>query len=124
MGTSISNAQWLNVAINVVLPAVVALVTARLAHPGLKAVLLLFLSAVSGFLVSALAAVDSGVGFDWSQAGFTVLSGFAVAVLAHFGLLKPMSITGAQGSIQTSMPGGVGGPCSGPGISGGVNAGD
>lgn len=110
MGITISSAQWLNVAINIVLPIVVALVTARLAHPGLKAVLLLFLSAVSGFLVSALAAVNNGVGFDWSQAGFTVLSGFTAAVLAHFGLLKPMSITGDQGSIQKSVPGGVGGP--------------
>lgn len=109
MGITVSAAQWLNLAINVVLPALVALVTARLAHPGLKAVILLFLSAVSGFLISALDAQNTGLPWDWSQAGFTVLSGFAAAVLAHFGLLKPLSITGSQGAIATKFSGGAGG---------------
>ena len=109
MGTTISAAQWLNVAINVVLPALVALVTSRVAHPGLKAVVLLFLSAVSGFLISWLDAVSMSSAFDWSQSGFTVLLGFGVAVLTHFGLLKPAGITGSEGSIQTSAPGGLGG---------------
>jgi hypothetical protein len=108
VGTTISAAQWLNLAINVALPAVVALITARMASSGLKAVVLLALSAVSGFLTAALDAVTNTASFDWSQAGFTVLSGFAVAVLTHFGLLKPLGVTGSAGAIQTSVPGGVG----------------
>lgn len=109
MVITISTAQWINFAVNVVLPALVALITSRLAHPGLKAVVLLFLSAVSGLLMSWLDAVNTGNLFDWSQAGFTLLSGFAVAVLAHFGLLKPFSITGSNGAIQSSVPRGLGG---------------
>lgn len=111
MGTAsaISLAQWLNVGVNIVLPALVALVTARLAHPGLKAVVLLFLSAVSGFLTSWLDAENGAHLFVPSQVAFTVLTGFAVAVLAHFGLLSPLAITGRDGAIQTSVPSGLGG---------------
>jgi len=108
VGLTISAAQWLNVAINLVLPALVALVTARLASGGLKAVVLLLLSAISGFLVSWLDAYTNAWVFDWSQAGFTMLIGFAVAVLAHFGLLQPLAITGKDGGIQRALPGGLG----------------
>lgn len=102
-------AQLLNVGINVLLPLLVALVTNQLASSGLKATLLLFLSAVSGFLVSWLDAVNGGVPFDWSQAVLTVLSGFIVAVASHFGLLSPLNITGSNGLIQAAVPQGVGG---------------
>lgn len=69
---------------------------------------LLFLSSVSGFLISALDASNSGAAFDFHQAGFTVLTGFAVAVLAHFGLLSPLALTGSNGAIQSWLPGGLG----------------
>jgi hypothetical protein len=107
---TITSDQWLNLAINALLPALVALVTAQRAHPGVKAVALLFLSAVSGLLTSYLDAVVNTVPFDWSQAGFTALSGFAVAVLMHLGLLSPLALTGANGVIQRRVPGGIGTP--------------
>ena len=106
MSIFFGNALWLNLAINAVLPMIVALVTARVAHPGLKAIALLLLSTVSGVLVSVL---DSGGAFDLRQVGLAILSGFVVAVATHFGLLKPMSITGSGGAIQSSVSGGVGG---------------
>lgn len=110
MIVTIGASDWLNFAINAGLPALVALVTARLAHPGLKAVVLLFLSAVSGFLTSWLAACATiCAAFDWPHTVFSVLSGFAVAVLVHFGLLSPLAITGSGGAIQTAVPSGIGG---------------
>lgn len=108
MGLTISGAQWLNLLINLFLPALVAWVTARNADPRVKAVVLAFLSAVSGFLISWLDALNNLLVFDWSQAGFTVLSGFAAAVIAHFGLLKPVGLTGSEGTIQLRAPGGLG----------------
>jgi hypothetical protein len=110
MLTSIGPSQWLDLAINAPLPAVVALVTHRLAHPGIKAAVLLFLSALSGFLITWQDAVVNSLPFDWSAAGFTALSGFAVAALTHFALLGPMSVTGAGGVIATTFPGGLGAP--------------
>lgn len=109
MGTTLSPSQWLNVAINVVLPIVVALVTNRLAPGGLKAVILIFLSALSGYLVSILAAWDAGVPPDLSQATFTAVIGFVVAVATHFGVWKPFHVTGSDGWVQTQVPGGFGG---------------
>jgi len=106
---TITPEQLLTLAINVVLPALVALVTARESHPGVKAVALLFLSSLTGVLSTWVHAIDTGTVIDWSQAGFTALAGFAVAVLAHFGLLSPLALTGSQGVIQAAVPGGIGG---------------
>jgi hypothetical protein len=106
---TISGVQWLNFAINAVLPAIVALVVARVANPAWKALVLLFLSAVSGFLLSWLGDISAGTPFAWDQAAFTVLTGFAVAVLSHFGLLQPISLTGKEGVIQQTLGGGLGG---------------
>lgn len=108
MGITVSGAQWLNLLINLFLPAVVAWVTARNASAQLKSILLALLSALSGFLVSWLDALNNLLPFDWSQAGFTVLTGFLFAVAFHFGLLKPAGLTGSEGSIQLRVPGGLG----------------
>lgn len=108
MGTTISLAQWLDAGVNTLLPILVAVITARLASGAVKALLLLLLSAVSGFLISWLDALNNGVPFDFSQAGFTVVLGFVVAVAAHFGVWKPAGVTGSGGLIQSSIPGGIG----------------
>lgn len=104
-----TGAQLLNLGINVVLPILVALVTNQMASSGLKATLLLFLSAVSGLAVSALDAANGGVPFDWTQAGLTMLSGFAVAALSHFAVLSPLKVSGSNGVIQNRVPRGFGG---------------
>lgn len=109
MGLTITASQWINVAVNTLLPIVVALITARIADGAVKALVLLALSAVSGFLTSALAAVELGVPFAWDQAAFTVLLGYVVAVASHFGLWKPAAVTGSGGAVQARVPGGIGG---------------
>src|SRR5688500_13670649 len=97
MGTTITLAQWLNAGVNVLLPIVVALVTARAAAGTVKALALLLLSATSGYLISWLDAVNGGAAFDFSQASFTAALGFVVAVAAHFGVWKPTAVTGSDG---------------------------
>lgn len=105
----LSTAQWINLVVDVILPAVVALVTAREAHPGLKSTILFILSTLSGSLTSVLQATSSGVPLTWNNVATTVLIGFATAILAHFGVLKPANITGSTGRIATRIPAGVGG---------------
>ena len=107
---TITLAQWLNLGVNTLLPIVVAVVTARVAHPGVKAVTLLVLSAISGFGVSWLDTVNAGAPFDASQAGFTAVTGFIIAVASHFGLWKPAAVTGSQGRVASALPRGIGAP--------------
>jgi hypothetical protein len=109
MGTTISTAQWLAAGVNVVLPIVVALVTSRAADGSIKAITLLLLSAVSSYLIAWLDAQGAGGAFDFSQASFTAVLGFVVAVASHFGLWKPSGITGSSGLVQGSVPVGIGG---------------
>lgn len=112
MGSGISAAQWLTVVINVLLPIVVALVTNRTADGAVKALVLLTLSALSGYLVQVLAAVQAGVLIDWSQVTFTAVVGLVVAVASHFGLWKPVGLTGSNGVVQVKVPSGIGGQSS------------
>lgn len=97
---------WLNFAIGVLLPAVVALVTHRFADGTVKALVLLFLSALTG--VGTQIAANNG-DFDVAPAAMAVLTAFGSAVLAHYGLLKPAGVTGSEGVIARAVPGGLGG---------------
>lgn len=98
---------WLSMAAAVILPMLTALVTARLAHPGLKSAILALLALVTG-AVNELIAQD-GVGrFELSSALATGVAVFLGAVGLHYGLLKPSGVTGSQGTIQWTVPGGLG----------------
>lgn len=108
MSVTLSGSLWLNLIVSVALPMIVALVSKQDAHPGLKAVLLLALSAVSGFFMQWLDAVHAHHAFDLSAGMMQTLVGFGMAVLAHYGLLKPVSVSGSQGVIQSKVPGGIG----------------
>lgn len=100
--------QLLALLLSAILPALVALATKRLASPGLKALALLFLAAVTGFVAELADAVSAGSSFDWRAALFIWLSSFMVAVLSHYGLLKPTGVTGSSGVIARKVPGGIG----------------
>lgn len=107
MNVTLNSAYWLGLAISVVLPVLVGLVTTRVTHAGTKAVLLLALTAANGFLVELAAAGD---GYDLGTAIVLTLVSFGTAVLTHFGLWKPTGISGkAQDSLVTprSRPRGV-----------------
>ena len=87
--------QYISLLVGVGLPLLVGLVTKASTSPGLKAILLAALAALSGFLNEWAASEDD---FMWSTALVTALATFLVAVGSHFGLLKPTGLTAkAQG---------------------------
>jgi len=94
----------LNVLIGVVLPMLVALVTHRVAAEWLKGLLLLALSVLGGLL-----ATISVADFHWKDFLTAFVIQFSSAVVAHFGALKPLGVTGSQGVIQQGIPAGIGG---------------
>lgn len=97
MNVTLDQAYWLGLLVSVILPVLVGLVTTRVTHAGVKAVLLLALSGLNGFLVEYAA---GGPGYDVGTAAVLALVGFGTAVLAHFGLWKP---TGVAGRAQESL---------------------
>lgn len=96
---------WLTLIVGVVLPAIVALVTKRLASGGVKAITLLFLSVLAGWLTQVIQ--DDGH-FELKATIANILLSFGTAVVAHYGLLQPIKVTGKQGAIQSAVPGGIG----------------
>jgi hypothetical protein len=86
---NLDSAYWLGLLVSVILPVLVGLVTTRVTSAGAKAVLLLALSTTNGFLVEL-----GDHGADWSLGTAAVLSlvTFAIGVLTHFGLYKPVGI--------------------------------
>lgn len=100
---------WLTLIATVILPMIVALVTNRVAHPGLKAGILALLTLVTTF-VNELLANDGQGSFDVSSWLATSLAVFLGAVGLHYGLLKPTNVTGSTGAIAKSAPSGLGQP--------------
>ncbi|MGQ4437921.1 hypothetical protein ACN6LI_003286 [Streptomyces violaceoruber] len=105
MQPTLDSAYWLGLAISVVLPVLVGLVTTRITHPGTKAVLLLALTAANGFLVELS---NAGDGYNVSSALILWGVSFATGVLAHFGLWKPTGVSskaqdvGAKSSVRSA----------------------
>jgi hypothetical protein len=92
MNVDLGKAYWLGLLISTLLPVLVGLVTKRVTSAGLKAVLLLALSGANGFLVELAGPHDSG--YSVQTAAVLALVSFAVGVLTHFGLLKPVGVSG------------------------------
>lgn len=101
---TITLAQLISAVVGVLLPIVVAVVTDRVARPGVKAVVLLALAAVTSFLTEWLVALNSAATFDWSQAGFGVLLTFVVAVAMHLGLWRNVGASGAASPVAGIGP--------------------
>lgn len=100
--------QLLTLLVSVVLPALVALLTSRLASPGVKAIALALLAALVGFLSELADALTAGTPFDAAAALMSWVTAFIVAVASHYGLLKPTGVTGSTGAIANALPGGIG----------------
>lgn len=96
---------WLAFLIGTVLPAVTAFVTQRFATGAVKSLTLLALSLISGGAAS-LVATDGDFELKAAIIGFFVT--FVTGVASHFGLLKPVGLTGTDGAIARSVPGGLG----------------
>lgn len=93
------------------IPMLVAVITHEKAPAALKAVALLAMSAIAGFVT----AWQADPHYDWQRGALAALGAFGIAVLTHFGLLKPVGVTGSTGVIQKSLiSAGLGKPHLGP----------
>jgi hypothetical protein len=96
----------LQVIVAVVLPAVVALVTARFSSSALKTFILATLAIATAVVTSLID--NDGVLLE-AVVNDTIVN-FGIAVVAYFGALKPLKVAGDDGVIQVNFPGGVGTP--------------
>ena len=93
----------ISLAITVLLPLVVGLVTTRTTSPGLKAVLLLAAAAIKSLLEAWLQAANSAVDFAFVPVAISIAVNFAIAVVVHFGLWKPVGAAAAAQRAFTSQ---------------------
>lgn len=94
-----------NIVLGAVLPLLVALVTARVASAQVKTLVLLALSAVGGLLTQD---VQAGGHLHWKVALLAAAQTYVAAVVSHYGALKPLGLTGAEGLIMSVLPKGLG----------------
>lgn len=85
----------LSLAVTVLLPLLVGLVTTRTTHPGVRATLLLAAAAVKSFLEAWLQAENTAVDFAFVPVAISIAVNFAIAVVVHFGLWKPVGAADA-----------------------------
>lgn len=90
MTVDLDKAYWLSLFVSVVLPVLVGLVTTRVTHAGVKAVLLLALSTATGFVTEYAGPHDAG--YSVGTAAVLALVSFGTGVLAHFGFWKPVGV--------------------------------
>lgn len=91
MTVNLDSAYWLGLVVSVGLPVLVGLVTTRVTNAGVKAVLLLALSTLNGFLVELAGPHDAG--YSVGTAAVLALVSFATGVLSHFGFWKPVGVS-------------------------------
>lgn len=94
--------EWWTLIVATILPAIVAAVRSRYASSRWGALLLVGLT-----VLTALAA-EIGSTFDLGAAAERFVILFVVAVVAHYGLLRPAGLTGSEGAIAQAIPGGLG----------------
>lgn len=97
----------LNLLLAAVLPIVTALVTARFAQSAVKTLVLVLLTVISTALQQVF---DDGGSFEAREFIMTTTYQFIASVALHFGLLKPLAVTGERGIVASSVPAGIGGP--------------
>ncbi|MFE2544824.1 hypothetical protein [Actinacidiphila glaucinigra] len=105
MQVHLDRAYALALIANFFLPVLVGLVTTRVTGAGTKAVLLLALSAASGF-VTELA--NANPGYSATTGVVLAVVAFIQGAAAHFGLWKPTGLAGAAQAVgSTKSPAGV-----------------
>ncbi len=102
----------LNLLLAAVLPVLTALITARWANSAVKTIVLVLLTVIAVALQGVFD--DEGILHVREFIIQTSLQ-FLLAVGAHFGLLKPLSVTGAEGVVAQTVPQGIGGEANRPG---------
>jgi hypothetical protein len=101
----------LNLLLAAALPILTALVTARFASAAWKTVVLAALTVIATSLQQVFD--DNG---DLHARSFLMTTSlqFLMSVGFHFGLLKPIAVTGDHGLVAQSVPAGIGAPKEAP----------
>lgn len=92
--------------VGTVLPNVTALATARLATGRYKSLVLAVLSVIAGAGQQLLNAHGT---FVPKTLALWAAATFMTSVVTHYGLLKPLGLTGSAGALARTLPGGLGG---------------
>jgi len=85
--------------VSTLVPVLTALVTKAHAHSGVKAVVTALLSGVAAGAAIALAHQGQ---VDLAEVGLTVAIAWFTAITTHYGLLKPVGVTGSEGAVAQS----------------------
>jgi hypothetical protein len=88
------------------LPNLTALITARMATSAYKTIVLAAMSVVAGAGQQVLNAHGT---FVPKTLALWAAGTFMVSVVTHYGLLKPLGVTGSAGTLARTLPGGLGG---------------
>lgn len=96
---------YISFLISAVLPMITALITKRYAKGWVKTLTLVVLSVIAGIGEQMMS--NGGV-FRLDAAGFYMIGTLLFAALVHFGVLKPINLTGANGFIARAVPQGLG----------------
>ena len=99
---------WATYVVAVLLPVLVALVTAKGAASAWGAWVLALLAALTAVITEAIRQADTG--YSLSNAALLFLTTFTVAVASHYGFWKATGVTGDEGKVRTALPGGLGKP--------------
>lgn len=91
----VSWALVIGLLVSTVLPLLVGLVTKATTSPGVRAVLLAALAAVTGLLTELGASLTAGTVYNLGTGLLLALVSFLTAVGIHFGLLKPTGAAAA-----------------------------
>ena len=97
---TIDPALVIGLLVSTVLPLLVGLVTTRVTHGGVKAVLLAALALITSLLTELGVAVSNGVSYDLGKGLLLAIPTFLIAVGMHYGLWKP---TGASQGAQSVL---------------------
>jgi hypothetical protein len=97
--STLNAVQVASLLIGVFIPILVGLVTKVTTSPALKSILLLALSAVSGFLTEFV----NSANFIWQQALLTTVVTFVIGVATYYGLWTPTGVT-AKAQAAFSQP--------------------
>lgn len=85
----------LSLAVTVILPILVGLITRKSTSPAVQAVLLLAFAAVKTVLTAWLQAENTAAEFVWIPVVYSTLVSFGIAVALHFGLWRPTGVADA-----------------------------
>lgn len=100
----------INLVISIVAPLLVSLITNSAADPRFKAIINLLIAAVVGVVTPFLTGQQEWGSVQISVILLSIAQIWLTSIMAHYGLWKPTGVTGSDGSISASFPGGIGKP--------------